>query len=425
MGNSHFKGGAHPLSENTSEKGVRVFASPSVRIEGDAVRQLEDVARMPGMLDVAGMPDLHPGVGGPVGGAFLSQGLVRPHLVGSDIGCGMSLWRLSLAARKADPTRVAERLDGLDDPFDGDISPILDRFAVVPTAHDGALGTVGRGNHFAEVQTVEEVRDAASVAALGLDKGRAVLLVHTGSRGLGESIMDAHARAFGAAPLEEGTPAFAAYMAAHDNAVRWAEANRFLVARRVAERLRCEVEKAIDVCHNNVEAAVADGCACWLHRKGAAPADRGPVVIPGSRGAFSYLVEPTDPAGPEPRAALWSLAHGAGRKIPRSEAKERLSKRFRRGDLVTTALGSRVVCGLDDLLWEEAPQMYKDIDGVVASLEEAGLCRIIAILRPVATFKTSDPRSSKAVRQAERARQEAMRDRKEARRAKEDGKWRF
>ncbi len=124
-----------------------------------------------------------------------------------------------------------------------------------------------------------------------------------------------------------------------------------------------------------------------LHRKGAAPSDRGPVVIPGSRGTLSYLVQTSG----ESASSLDSLAHGAGRKWKRGEARARLNARQRPENLQKTALGGQVICEDKDLLYDEAPEAYKGIDRVVADLVDAGLCRIIATLRPVLTYKLRHP----------------------------------
>jgi release factor H-coupled RctB family protein len=109
----------------------------------------------------------------------------------------------------------------------------------------------------------------------------------------------------------------------------------------------------------------------------------GPVVIPGSRGTLSYLVLPTG----ETDHSLATLAHGAGRKWSRGETKGRLVERFRPEDLKRTPLGGWVVCEDKDLLYEEAPQAYKDVDVVVRDLVDAGLVTIIATLAPVITYK--------------------------------------
>ena len=122
---------------------------------------------------------------------------------------------------------------------------------------------------------------------------------------------------------------------------------------------------------------------CWLHRKGAALSDAGPVVIPGSRGARSYLVLPVG----DGEHCGFSLAHGAGRKWTRSDAKGRLKERFRPADLTRTDLGSTVICDDRDLLYEEAPQAYKDIDDVIGDLVHAEAARPVAVLSPLITYK--------------------------------------
>ena len=108
-------------------------------------------------------------------------------------------------------------------------------------------------------------------------------------------------------------------------------------------------------------------------------------MIPGSRGDFSYLVEPLHDRAED---ALCSLAHGAGRKWSRKDAHARLSRRFRVTDLQRTKLSSHVICEDRRLIFEEAPEAYKDIAGVIADLEAAGLVRVIARLRPMLSYKT-------------------------------------
>jgi release factor H-coupled RctB family protein len=121
-----------------------------------------------------------------------------------------------------------------------------------------------------------------------------------------------------------------------------------------------------------------------VHRKGAVVAEDDAVVIPGSRGALSYLVKPIGDG--ESRA--WSLAHGAGRKWARSAARLRMRERFGLHQLVQTPLGSRVVCEERDLLYEEAPGAYKNIEAVIQDLLDAGLVSLIATFRPLLTYKT-------------------------------------
>jgi release factor H-coupled RctB family protein len=398
----------------TRAPGVRVVASASTWIEGEALRQLDATAALPGMVESVGMPDLHPGKGSPVGAAFLSRGLIRPSLVGSDIGCGMALWRTDLPVRRLDPDRLADRLDGLDGPWEGDVAAWLAERGLDPTPFDASLGSVGSGNHFLEFQEVREIRDPEAAERIGLDARRAHLLVHTGSRGLGESILRAHAARVGDAPLLADDPEGAAYMEAHDHAVGWARANRDLVARRALDAAGTDGVPLLDVCHNAVSAVARDGCGCFLHRKGAAPSDRGPVVVPGSRGDVSFLVEPIA----DRPDALWSLAHGAGRKIARHEARGKLSGRYRREDLVRNPFGGAVVCGDERLLWEEAPGAYKDAASVVGDLVDAGLASVVAVLRPLVTFKCSrDPDGA-----ARRDKRDRLDARRQARSAKRGGR---
>jgi release factor H-coupled RctB family protein len=108
------------------------------------------------------------------------------------------------------------------------------------------------------------------------------------------------------------------------------------------------------------------------------------VVIPGSRGTLSYLVKPTGDGA----SHACSLAHGAGRKWTRSEARQRMRERFSVAELAQTGLGSRVVCEERDLLYEEAPGAYKKIEAVIADLVAADLVSVIATLRPLLTYKT-------------------------------------
>jgi release factor H-coupled RctB family protein len=370
-------------SANSSGTQVRIIASPQSWVEGEAVRQLEAVARFPGMRLAVGLPDLHPGKGAPVGATFASQGQLYPFLVGNDIGCGMGLWDVDLLARKARPERWAARLD-LEGPWDGDTDGFLAEHAVKPSGFEAALGTVGGGNHFAEVQRVDAVHDAATFRELGLKGERLLLLVHSGSRGLGEATLRAHVDRHGAGGLADGSSEARTYLTRHDHAVAWGRANRALVARRMLDGIGANGRRVLDVCHNSVTPKDVEGCACWLHRKGAAPSDQGPVVIPGSRGALSYLVLPVGDGA----VSGYSLAHGAGRKWNRTTARERMRERFSAESLTRTTFKSHVICEDKDLLFEEAPPAYKSIDRVVSDLVEAGLVRVVATLAPVLTYKT-------------------------------------
>lgn len=367
----------------TLSERVTLIASDETWIEGNAIQQLHTTAELAGMRRVAGMPDLHPGRGYPVGAAFFSTGRLYPALIGGDIGCGMALWSTDVDARKAAPDRLERKLGNLDAPLDDRWQALASELAPADVGYRQALGTIGGGNHFAELQRIDEIHDPEAVAALQLDVKRLVLLVHSGSRGLGGAILQDHIHRHGHAGLAQGSADCTAYLAQHDGALRYAEANRQLIARRMLDRLGAKGEQVLDVHHNLVTPSVIQGEAGWLHRKGATPSDAGLVVIPGSRGDFSYLVAPIPG-----EASLYSLAHGAGRKWMRSECKDRLFKRYTPAQLGRTKLGSHVVCQDKQLIYEEAPEAYKPVDSIIDSLQQAGLVTVLAKLRPVLTYKT-------------------------------------
>lgn len=366
-----------------SEALVTIIASPQSWIEGAAIEQLKTMARLPAMRLAVGLPDLHPGKGHPIGAAFLAENHLYPHLVGNDIGCGMGLWQTDLPLRKFKAERSVRRLEGLEAPWNGDTRAWLADFGLEPTDCDHALGTIGGGNHFAELQRVSQIFKPEGVAALGLDPSCLLLLVHSGSRGLGEKILRDHTARWGGAGLPRESEAASAYLQQHDQAVTWGAANRRLIQQRFLELLGASGQNLLDCCHNSVTPQRYQNGPCWLHRKGASPADQGPVVIPGSRGSASYLVNPLPS-----ESSAWSLAHGAGRKWSRSESKGRLEKRYRAEDLQRTELGSWVICEDKNLLYEEAPAAYKAIDRVVQDLVDAQLVEVWAILEPVITYKT-------------------------------------
>lgn len=358
---------------------VTLIATDKSWIEGEALRQLEQTADLPGMVRAAGLPDLHPGKGIPIGAAFLTQGTIYPHLVGNDIGCGMGLWSTDHLARKFKLDKSVKKLTGFELPWDGDSAARLLEAGLPETLWPYSLGTIGSGNHFAEFQKIEAVIDAPALAALGIYENNVQLLVHSGSRGLGEEILRRHIDKYRGAGLSTQTEDFQAYITAHDQAVSWAKVNRGVIAERFLGALGMGGNCVLDITHNSVTPS-GDS---WLHRKGAAPADKGSVVIPGSRGSLSYLVKPLSGT-----AALQSLAHGAGRKWKRSDAKGRLSRRYTIYDLSQTPLGGRVICEDKALIYEEAPEAYKDISQVISDMESFGLISVIATLRPLITYKT-------------------------------------
>lgn len=385
-------GNQNGFNIQTLSASVNLVANADTWVEGKAIQQLQKTAELEGVVKAAGMPDLHPGRGYPIGAAFLTKNKIYPALIGNDIGCGMALWATDIKVRKANLDKFEKRLASVDEPLTSDWQDfIFERYqekALSPNGFERALGTIGGGNHFAELQQLEQVIDEALVGELGIDQNHLVLLVHSGSRGLGERVLRAHVDRFGHAGLDVASDEFNQYIQKHDKAIKFAELNRELIAMRMLETLHAKGNQVLDVNHNLVTEKSIDNQSYWIHRKGATPADCGLVMIPGSRGDYSYLVKPN--ADSEVNfESIFSLAHGAGRKWMRTECKDRLSKRYRQSDLEKTALGSRVICKNKALIFEEAPEAYKSISSVINAMKDAGLISLVARFKPVLTYKTN------------------------------------
>ncbi|MGO8926468.1 MAG: RtcB family protein [Limisphaerales bacterium] len=159
-----------------TETKVRLFASAKSWVEGEALRQLYAAAKLEGMRLAVGFPDLHPAKGSPVGAAFVTEGCIYPHLIGGDIGCGMALFKTDLVQRDLKLNRWAELRFDLEHPWEGDAHEVLAASELESTELDEALGTIGGGNHFAELQAVEEVVNAREFRQLGLGKQQLVVL---------------------------------------------------------------------------------------------------------------------------------------------------------------------------------------------------------------------------------------------------------
>jgi release factor H-coupled RctB family protein len=366
------------------------FFTQGLWIEGEAEAQFDHAMTLEGAVAARAMPDLHPGKGIPIGSALITKGLFYPHLAGNDLGCGTSCSLLA-GAKRLNPDQLA-KLKWLKNQIDStDLESHLrlhaeawSKLGLEPTRN---FGSIGGGNHFVEISLCEEVYDQTC----GIEPGMATVLVHTGSRHLGEAVARSWTDNFKAGPARAGSEEAAEWMGAHDACVSWAALNRQALARSIGETLGCPVERLSDTAHNEIESLSieslascglpSDGSDYFLHRKGASKADAGLCLLPGSRGDYSYLLRPKDVG----KSAL-SLAHGAGRKWKRSDCESRLS-RFGPKDFEKTKLGSRVLCADKELLYEEAPQAYKDCASVLAALVEHGLASPAAKLRPLLTLK--------------------------------------
>lgn len=361
---------------------VVIIADHKTSPVGSAVAQLTRTAALEHIHAAAGMADLHPGRGYPVGAAFFSRTHLYPALIGGDIGCGMALWQSDLPAHKFSADRLLRRIGDLDAPLDADLLPELAELSCAG-AYQHALGTIGGGNHFAEIERVDAVLSREHLPA-GFDENALHILVHSGSRGFGGHILARHIDAHGHAPLAAQSDAARQWLHAHDAAVRFAHANRTAIAARLARNLGAALMPVSDSVHNQLLPQVIHGETGWLHRKGAAPADSGLVVIAGSRGSHSYLVMPT---GKE-AGNLQSLAHGAGRKWQRGACKARLSGKYRVADLARNPFGGYVICEDKTLLYDEAPQAYRNIEHTIAALLAHELIIPVARFAPLITYKT-------------------------------------
>lgn len=370
---------------NKEKAQVNIIGPASSWFEGKALEQLARVSALEGMRHVVGQPDMHAGKDSPNGAIFVSEAVAYPHLVGNDIGCGYGLFRTDLKARKLKVDRFVRSIADLGQAWDGDMAHWLKDHHLPSSDHDARMGTIGAGNHFAELQVVDEIYGSDIIDELDVDQASVLILVHSGSRSLGQSILRQHAAEMGAKPVGIDTSTFREYSVQHDTAMRWARANRALIAQRFAHQLRADSERLLDLPHNCIEQI--DGGQV-VHRKGATSTGNDYVVIPGSRGAYTFLVKLLT----HDISHGWSVAHGAGRRWDRHSTEKRLRERFRKESLVQTRLGGRVICEDKALLFQEAPEAYKDIEKVIQILVEAEIIKVVAKLRPVVTYKKKGPR---------------------------------
>lgn len=454
-------------------------------IEAHAPGHFESEA---GIVQVSISPDFHKAAGIPVGTAALTKGFVAPQAIGKDVNCGMRLllsdWSegdiraaLPALAKKIrhvyfeggrgialDRTQKTALLQhgleglvaeaprhqdkGLWQQFEveaewADLEKVMGRGSlhtsgVFPGLHnyidhaqvawDSQLGSIGGGNHFVEVQRVEEILDGATAYAWGLKQGQVVIMVHSGCVSIGHPVstylmellhqLYPAGLAFpenGIFPLPTGgrfEAAFQAYQMALFNAANFAFANRLFLGLMMRACLRSVVGPGTtrllyDAGHNMVEELPSPDGPLFLHRKGATPA-RGPeamepgpfewtgepVLIPGSMGSDSYLM-----AGCGSADALSSASHGAGRSLSRGQALKGHAddlKQFLKDFHIITPIDPQdpKLRGRQDILrkWEEgileeAPWAFKAVGPVVDTQVAAGIVRPVARLSPIFTVK--------------------------------------
>lgn len=265
---------------HVGEARVRVIASDNNWIESDAVAQLKKTAELPGVKVAVGLPDLHPGKGQPIGAAFITGKLIYPHLVGSDIGCGMAFYAFDKSRRKLKLNKLEKQLRNFES-MEWEVTEFVDSLPNLsefdfPNALNKKLGTVGGGNHFFECQEVTEVFDEPVFNELNVPNNALFLLVHSGSRGIGQHILVDHIDNYGSAGIQ-GLSADT-YLKRHNFANDWAVINRDAVARKVSVLTGSDLNPILDVSHNHVIKLSQPDCLAlgldpsvdhWIHRKGA------------------------------------------------------------------------------------------------------------------------------------------------------------
>ena len=441
-------------------------------LEEGAVQQIANVACLPGVFRYSiAMPDIHFGYGFPIGGvaAFnMRNGVVSPGGVGFDINCGVRLIKSNLrqediedhldelvnALFKNIPSGVGskgkvklsrEDIDNVLDygaewavengyGWDEDLE-VLEENGRIKSADSSKvsskakkrgipqLGSLGSGNHFLEIQVVDEVYNENVAEVYGLEKGMIVIMVHTGSRGCGHQVcsdylrvmdkayknykIDIADRQLACAPIDSKEAQN--YLKAMYAAANYAWANRQMITHWIRESFEdvlgksardMDMQIVYDVAHNIAKEETHDfkgnDIDVLVHRKGATRAfgpgreevplkyrEVGqPVLIPGTMGTASYVLHGTQTAMEE---TFGSTAHGAGRVLSRSKAK----KDYNPDDIVNSmeSNGIKLKATSKNVIAEEAPGAYKDVDSVVRVSDSTGIAKLVAKVKPLSVCK--------------------------------------
>jgi len=454
---------------------VKLFATREMLeqvINDKCLDQAINATTLPGLVGhVIVMPDMHQGYGFPIGGVAATEyphGVISSGAIGYDINCGVRLLgssidfesargemdHLATLLNKYCPSGVGKEgaiklnLKELDQVLrDGSRWALKNGYAteadLARTEESGSLegadpnkvsdrakergreqiGSVGAGNHFIEVDVVDQIFNEEGANVMGVYQGCLVLQIHCGSRGLGHQVCTDYVQSFQnavhkyditlpdrelvCAPMD--SPEGKAYMAAMRAAANFAFANRQLLAhsaRRAFEETfapqtrKWHLHQVYDIAHNmgKLETHLIAGkeVKVCVHRKGATrafgPGSPGlppeyqkigqPVIIPGSMGTASWVLVGTEDSMTR---SFGSSCHGAGRVMSRSQAKKEVEGHSLRRELENK--GIKVRAGSLPGLAEEAPSAYKDVDMVVETVSDAGIAKKVARLKPVAVIK--------------------------------------
>ena len=455
----------------------RIYSSPALLTQTgmeNALQQVVNVATLPGIVDASlAMPDIHWGYGFPIGGvaAFSTEegengmGVISPGGVGFDINCGIRLLRTELnekSVREKLPELMNELYKNVPAGLGSKGRIKLSKSELENVLNEGAkwakdngylwdkdlqfleengrmedvkieevsekakkrgipqLGSLGSGNHFLEIQTVDEIFDEEIAKIYGLEKGKVVVMMHCGSRGCGHQVCQDHLKPVIDASIREkielkdkqlasaplNSKEAENYIGAMNAAANYAWANRSLIAHWTRESFSnifqeeaetLGMETVYDVSHNIAKFERHNGENVCVHRKGAtrafAPGNMElpqryrnvgqPVLVPGDMGTCSYVLAGTEVAMKE---TFGSTCHGAGRALSRKAAskkydgEELIKKLWNDNKVYVKARSPRVVS-------EEAPGAYKDVTEVVDICHEVGISKKVAKLRPIGVIK--------------------------------------
>ncbi len=455
-----------------------VYISEGMSVEQGAINQLKNAACLPGTVRVLATPDIHQGYGVPIGSVVGCTDIVIPAAVGYDINCGMRVHvtpfdkndfpfkQLANAIHRhvplgegqsnvvldrgpfervlrsgvrgllevaKSPGRKHRLWDILDpDEEEASLTNIEDNGSMkgepehvgkqaIERGHS-QLGTLGGGNHFIEIQFVETVYDDELAGKWGLEADRIVLMIHSGSRGLGHQVGGDYMKlashynerrkdyrpARDLSYFERGSTEAKQYMGAMRAAANFSYANRAIMAVFTKHAVRtlmgdAELPLVYEVPHNIAKEEDHLGRSLIVHRKGATRAfgprrmagtpfsqSGQPVLIPGSMGTSSYVLAGVD--GNDD--SLASVNHGAGRVMSRTQAAgKRKKKKVIKQAAITddefkrSMKGIVMICEDPRSIKEEAPQAYKNIDEVIEAVVGAKLSRPVARMRPLAVLK--------------------------------------
>ena len=449
---------------------ARIYISERMfqEVESEALEQLVNTTTLPGIVKYAiAMPDIHSGYGPPIGGIGAMkypEGVISPGFVGYDQNCGVRLLKSEYTEQEIKPhldkiaTEIQREVPSglgrgrqkklsiaqINKILEGGVPYLVEQGYgeeedIENCEHKGKMeqadascvsqraknrgrdqvGTLGSGNHFCEVQKVAEIFDEKIAEVFGLFKDQVVVMIHTGSRGLGHQnctdylriVISAYPKYGIKLPDKElacvpfNSPEGQRFFKAMSAACNFAWANRHMIAhyvRKAWERVfgkGAKLKLLYDVAHNiaKIEDHEVNGEKMKLivHRKGATRAFPArhpeipekykevgqPVLLPGSMGTASYVLIGTEKS----KEAWYTVPHGAGRTMSRHAAMRRIS-----GSQVLRNLASKgiiVKCHSMRGIAEEAPLAYKDIESVVDVVHNAGLSKKVAKLVPLAVIK--------------------------------------